>query len=427
MRMTERNNKIKAFNRPASIGDLYDARTLNIINGISLFNNENYENFIKSIDSTGQNTTYIDNESSNEKFRKLDISASMKVDLKVFNTTGSGKFLTEDKKSKKSIMVTLYHYVKTKYERIYLTDENVKKLINHDTLTNNENATHVIIGIQWGANSVATFENENNENIDKKQIKGDFDTSLSNAFSTILDINAKADLDYNNNKTAIESKFKLSFVSDIIAKNKPLPQNIQDVKDYFTNIPTYLHDVNKGKGIPLEYTLFEIDALLKLLKHDSLIVKIIKDIEFNTMDQLNNELCSLSDAKQELNDYVQDINQKENKKLFDDETVKSANDMKRNVETKESQFNLNLKPILDSVRSGEKKSSEIHEFLNEFMSTDYSSQGIHSYLNKNLKNKEKLDKINNLKRNNINFLIQNPDSFHLNTDNKNKNVFILFA
>jgi hypothetical protein len=83
----------------------------------------------------------------------------MKVDLKVFNISGSGKFLTEDKKSKRSIMVTLYHYVKTKYEKIYVTDENVKKLINYDILTNNENATHVIIGIQWGANSVATFEN----------------------------------------------------------------------------------------------------------------------------------------------------------------------------------------------------------------------------------------------------------------------------
>jgi hypothetical protein len=55
-KMTDRNNEIKAFNRPASIGDLYDARTLKIINGISLFNSESYENFIKSTDSTGQNT-----------------------------------------------------------------------------------------------------------------------------------------------------------------------------------------------------------------------------------------------------------------------------------------------------------------------------------------------------------------------------------
>jgi hypothetical protein len=417
--------KIKALNRIASIGDLYDARTLSLVNSISCFNNLDYENLIKSTDSTEQKTIHIDNESLNEKFKKLDITASMKVDLKAFNLSGSGKYISEEKKSKRSIMISVYHYIKTKYENIYLTNEQVKSLLNHDILTNYENATHIIIGIQWGCNSVATFEYENNDNSNKKQIKGDFDASLNNAFNTLVDINANTGVDYNNNKTEIEKKFKLTFVSDTIATNRKLPQNIEDVKDYFANIPIYLKDVNQGKGIPLEYTLFDINELLKLIKLNSIHDKIIKEIEFNTFDKLNKELCNLSDSKQELNDYVQDIN--ENKQLFDKEFIKKANEMKSNVETNEGNFRTELKPILDSVRSGKEKSSKIDEILNKFISSSYSSEGIQSYLNENLNNKEKLDLVNGLKSNKIEFLIQNPDSFKLNTKIIDKNVFILFT
>ena len=169
----------------------------------------------------------IDNESLNEKFKKLDITASMKVDLKAFNLSGSGKYISEEKKSKRSIMISVYHYIKTKYENIYLTNEQVNSLLNHDILTNYENATHIIVGIQWGCNSVATFEYENNDNSNKKQIKGDFDASLNNAFSSLVDINANAGVDYNNNKTEIEKKFKLTFVSDTIATNQKLPQILE--------------------------------------------------------------------------------------------------------------------------------------------------------------------------------------------------------
>ena len=165
--------KIKALNRMASIGDLYDARTLSIANGVNCFKNSKYESLIKSTDSTEQKTIFIDNEKLDDKFTKLDISASIKVDLKAFNLGGSGKYISEEKKSKRSIMISVYHYIKTKYENIYLTNEQVRSLLNHDILTNYESATHIIVGIQWGSNSVATFEYENNDNSNTKQIKGD--------------------------------------------------------------------------------------------------------------------------------------------------------------------------------------------------------------------------------------------------------------
>jgi hypothetical protein len=417
--------KIKALNRMASIGDLYDARTLSIANGVNCFKNSNYESLIKSIDSTEQRTIYIDNEKLNEKFTKLDISASMKVDLKLANLSGSGKYISEEKKSKRSVMLSLYHYIKTKYENIYLTNEQVKSLLDHVILTKYKDATHIIVGIQWGSNSVATFECENNDNLDTKLIKGAFDAKLNNAFSTLVDVNANANVDYIGSEQEIDRNFKLTFVSDTIAKDRGLPQSIEDVKDYFAKIPIYIKDINKGKGIPLEYTLFDINQFLTMINIKSEIERSIKEIEFNKFDTLNKELCSLSDLKQELNDYVQDIN--ENKTLFDKEFVKKANEMKSNVETNEGKFRKELKNVLDSVRSAKEQSSKIDEILNEFISSKYSSVGIQSYLNENLKNKEKLDIINDLKSNKIEFLIENPDSFKLNTKNTDKNVFILFT
>ena len=44
--------KIKAFNRNASIGDLYDSRTMEIINVIDLFKSTDYKDYIKSATTT---------------------------------------------------------------------------------------------------------------------------------------------------------------------------------------------------------------------------------------------------------------------------------------------------------------------------------------------------------------------------------------
>lgn len=411
-------DKIKAFNRNASIGDLYDARTMNIINGVSLFKNKKFENFIEFTDMTEQNTVYIDDENSMEKFKKLEISASMKIDLKITSFNGSAKFLYEDKKSKRSIVTLLFHSIKTKYEKIYLTNSEVKELINYDILNEFENATHVIIGVQWGANTVASFEHENTVDSNKLEIQGALN-DLKKSFKGFIDLGVNPKIELNRNNKEIMNKIKFSLVSDVIAKDKKVPETYEDIKDFFANIPLYVNDSNSGKGIPLVFTLFEIGKL------NNKLCRLVKQIEFHSINRLENELCDLTDAKQELNDFVNDIN--ENKQLFDQVFVKKVNRMQREIEDNECSLKIKLKPVLDAIRSGKEESSRIDEIINEFTKSEYSSTGIKFFLEQNSAKKLKITNFKHLKLNNIEYLIANGDIFSINVDHTDKNIFIFFT
>ena len=132
--------KIKAFNRNASIGDLYDSRTMEIINVIDLFKSTDYKDYIKSATTT---TTpppqlhFINLDNPKEKYKELEINPIIKLDLKTI--TGSSRLVFEEKKSKRSIMKLLFHSLNTNYEKIDLTDQNVNDLLNHNILEEYEN------------------------------------------------------------------------------------------------------------------------------------------------------------------------------------------------------------------------------------------------------------------------------------------------
>ncbi len=129
--------KIKAFNRNASIGDLYDSRTMEIINVIDLFKSTDFKDYIESTPTptptpSSSQLHFINLENPKEKYSKLEINPIIKLDLQTL--TGPSKLIFEEKKSKRSIMKLLFHSLNTNYEKIDLTDQNVIDLLNHNIL-----------------------------------------------------------------------------------------------------------------------------------------------------------------------------------------------------------------------------------------------------------------------------------------------------
>lgn len=397
--------KIKAFNRNASIGDLYDSRTMEIINVIDLFKSTDYKDYIKSATTTTPppQLHFINLDNPKEKYKELEINPIIKLDLKTI--TGSSRLIFEEKKSKRSIMKLLFHSLNTNYEKIDLTDQNVNDLLNHNILEEYENnATHIICGIQYGVNTIATFEYENSENSNNKQ-------QLQAALNSYLEED-----NYSNNPI---KNLKINFESDLIL-DKP-PQNYKDIKDFLANIPIHLNDNNNNKGIPLEFTLFQIDKLTS---------KQVRELKEIKLDQIENELFSLIEVKQELNDYVKDLN--DNKKLFHSEFIQLINQKHERIESNENYFKIKLKPILDLIRSsedGNEESFKLDEFLNDYNKCDYSSASIQLFIKEILSKKhDKIKKIKDLKLNyKIDYLTEDQKSLNQRKELINKNIYILFT
>ena len=168
-----------AIGRVAAIGDLYDARSDKFIGGTSLFKRTPPNGVIKVTENPFTETQFIHSDTYSDKFEKLDIRAELKVSILagLFSIGGSGKFITDTKKSARAVRSSLLYNIKTVVERVNLYDESLMDCFSMDAL-NLETATHVVVEVDWGTNSLVTLEFNNTENRDVKKIEGAIQVSF---------------------------------------------------------------------------------------------------------------------------------------------------------------------------------------------------------------------------------------------------------
>ena len=168
--------KRKAIGRTCYLGYMYDARREEIIN-LSLFNDTLPSELIESYETPNTRYDFTLADTYEEKFKKLSVDAQMKLNVLcgLFKLEGSGKYLNDEKKSNKSVKASMIYEIQTRKENATISNKNISPYISLKSLkaVGKENsATHAIVGIQWGASALCTFEYENKENIDKSQIEG---------------------------------------------------------------------------------------------------------------------------------------------------------------------------------------------------------------------------------------------------------------
>ena len=114
-----------------------------------------------------------------EKFRTMDIQAELKLSIMggLFSLDGSGKFFKDTKRSAKSAKASLISSFSTEYEQISITSTEIRNLIDQDALEQIE-ATHVVVGIQWGGNVFISVEDNNYNDQDKQVVEGNLNAKL---------------------------------------------------------------------------------------------------------------------------------------------------------------------------------------------------------------------------------------------------------
>lgn len=155
-----------------SLGSLYNLRNDRYV-GHTLFNKKLYDDLISFIDD---NKTYVEmlyDESYKEKIKKLNIDGDLKLSVLagLVKLQGHGKYLTNEKTSFNIVRGTLFYSVKTRKEEITFFHDEIKQYVSMNALKDNT-ATHVVIGIRWGAQISFTFEHMLTDQEDEKEIYG---------------------------------------------------------------------------------------------------------------------------------------------------------------------------------------------------------------------------------------------------------------
>lgn len=239
--------KVSALGRIGSIGEFYDVKTDRLC-GSNIFATFLDQSSVKSIDSHYTDLSYIQGDSFNDKCHHLDVHAELKLSVLagLLQLGGSGKYLNDKKETSRTSSCTLIYNIKTVLEKINIFDQSLKPFFSLDALklASASGATHIVTEIQWGANSMVTFESKIENSSEVTQVEGKLEVEL---FKFKIGLSGLGEVNYKD--TNISNVHNLSFkvFGDILSNDK-LPQNFEEALDYLKDVPSKARAANNGKG-----------------------------------------------------------------------------------------------------------------------------------------------------------------------------------
>lgn len=242
-----------AFGQVAAIGTLYDARNECFLSG-SLFDKALP---VESVSKTPVRKTIckvIHNDSYEDNFKLLGVSndfgASILAGLVM--PEGAGRVLDEKTDSRNILGSAVHHRLLTVIEKLDLAGTGVSEC-RAASFAENRNATHFVVEIEWGAQSVVMARSRSitNKNRFQAQVQ-----ALQKAVETgrpITQGNAAwlADDDKETGVMAFSD-----ILDDGIFMSET--QKFQEAYEFLSVIPAHIKHENSGKGKPGVYSiLFE--------------------------------------------------------------------------------------------------------------------------------------------------------------------------
>ncbi|RNA42114.1 neoverrucotoxin subunit beta-like [Brachionus plicatilis] len=336
--------KLKFLGPSVQIGHLFDLRTNEVINISILNNNEKSTGIIKKIDINQTNYHYTSNDSYQERSKLLQINTDLKLEMLMGLIKGSSQssYLNQTKKSARSTKYTFMLEIKKAFESLDFFE---KEFINFQALEN-KRATHVIVGVHWGASFFSSFELYTSNHEGKDELMG--------------------------KKKDRKNKFK-HIHADIVPLSG-LPKNGQEVLEFLKKFSSYVNNYNDGKGIPLEIELLSINSIFELFKIEQKFQIVLREISQNLVQQIESELENLVLKKQVINDLIDDCERYGT--FLNKIHIEYLKEIRNNIEVNEVGFKEKARNFLNDVRSGDKDESVLWDILNDFLKSQYSSHGV---------------------------------------------------
>ena len=307
-----------------------------------------------------------------EKYRKLDVEAGLQLSVLsgMVNMKGSGSCLTEKTKGTKTQSMTLIYKLKSVNEDIsvrhkrHLIDTSILTELSEDSCgtKRNVNATHVVVGIDWGAICSITCESDNIGNEDATSVKGAMSAKMKN-IENMIGIGGSVGGSWEGKRTKFDKNFVFKCRSDVSPSNKVLPVTFEDAVEMARTLPDLLKRANQGKGVPLTYHLLPLERVVRMCKLDIKLNTLYSQVNEGTVKKCADVLERFTKNRQILGDIQNDVKAKAD--FISNRSIEIIEHACRELEKEENEFKNELQRKVKSVRSMSAESSDLDVFLNE--------------------------------------------------------------
>lgn len=365
-----------SLGRVFNLGDLYDARRDSFV-GANIFNSMLPDRAISYQDNPSSKVDFELTDRLSEKFSKLDVNAELQLSVLagLVNLKGSGNYLSEEKASAKAARMTLLYSITTTSESINIFDKELKENIDLDVIDCLE-ATHVVVGIEWGANCTVTAEYANQENEKRTKVEGLLKAEMEQISYAIK---GQGKTSYEDEKKEYTKEFSFSSNCDIVTTDDELPSSLQQAIEFVKQLPKLVKQSNNGKGKPLSYTLLPLSSIIKYFQFEKKLDLFLKQLREESIIRFVQLFEEISLARQQLYDLHQDVQSY----LFclPDETYQQITEIKNNFAIAESNLRGELNQNLVDIRSGKIADSELETLIKNFNQNDFSPIKIQEKIN----------------------------------------------
>ncbi|XP_037044137.1 neoverrucotoxin subunit beta-like [Bradysia coprophila] len=359
---------LAAVGRVATLGELYDARTdqffrMSLIDG-------NYSSLIQSTDNKYSNLKYLKLNTLNEKLQNLNVQAGFKLSVLfgLIEVSGSGKFFSDKQQSTRSAKVSVANFVTTQFEKIEISGEAGRKFINQDILKKID-ATHVVVGIEWGGNVIVSVEDYNSENKDKQTVQGSLGGKLEMLVGSIS-VNGEVSIDEQELKQF--SQFSFELYGDVLPTE--LPTTLVEAIVMMKSVPKLLTQGNDGKGKALAYHLLPISVYRQLLSLEAEMNSLVASIDESTINSCVKLFEEIDIIGLKIKDLSIEANNFQN--YISKDKMDKVNMFENSYQIYQIELKRRLSEHLILVKSGNETVNQIINILNEAYIHDLSPYNI---------------------------------------------------
>ena len=289
-------------------------------------------------------------------------------------------------------------------------------------------ATHVLVGIEWGAMGTITCEDEKNDGEEATKVKGALEAELKK-LKGVLDLGgstgAEYDSYYEDKNKSTGRKFTYYSKCDEFDKDGNLPTAFEEAVEQAKKLPTILARYNKGKGVPITFSLMPIESLLKRFKVESSINVVFHSLRENSVQRCVQVVESATRLRQECYDLKTQLN--DNKDCIPDDVLTKVEELHNKFSVDETAFREDLQNVLKRARSNEGESSDVDTLVGKYEKEQISEAALQLLQFETWKNK--IHQVKELKNCGITYIGRNGDMDNevVHNLNQDENAYVINA
>ncbi|CAF0745737.1 unnamed protein product [Adineta steineri] len=253
--------------RPFHLGMLYDVRNDELISGITLWNPQTLANHTITYKQPYTGYEILTGDSLQDKAHALGVEASLKLSLfgGLMNISGSAKYAEDYQKTNREARLILKYSTTTHFQELTMKHLGKSNLDLHDK----NNATHVVIGVLYGAEAFFIFDRTISNRESKEEVSG----SLKAIFDkTMFKIEEEAKLNLTKQEKKYVHKLRCKFYGDFrLNKN---PKNFEEAVKMYRQLPLRIGKNNEN-AIPKKVWLYPLHLL------DNNVTRTVREISSN--------------------------------------------------------------------------------------------------------------------------------------------------